>query len=175
VNVPLIQKFEAGYTAGVKAANPSATVEAKYLTQPPDFTGFNDPAKGETAANGQFDNGVDVIYAAAGGSGNGVFKAAKAKSKLGIGVDSDQYNQPALADVKDVIITSMLKKVDVAVFDFITSVKDSKFAAGAKTYDLKAGGIDYAISGGKIDDIKAKLDDYKTKISSGEIKVPDKK
>jgi basic membrane protein A and related proteins len=175
VNVPLIQKFEAGYTAGVKAANASATVDVKYLTQPPDFTGFNDPAKGETAANGQFDGGADVIYAAAGGSGNGVFKAAKAKGKLGIGVDSDQYNQPALADVKDVIITSMLKKVDVAVFDFITSVKDSKFAAGPKTYDLKAGGIDYATSGGKIDDIKAKLDEYKAKISSGEIKVPDKK
>lgn len=172
VNVPLIQKFEAGYTAGVKAANSSATVEVKYLTQPPDFTGFNDPAKGETAANGMFDAGVDVVYAAAGGSGSGSFKAAKAKDKLGIGVDSDQYNQPALAAVKDVIITSMLKKVDVAVLDFITSVKDGKFASGAKTYDLKAQGVDYATSGGKVDDIKDKLDDYKKKIISGEIKVP---
>src|SRR3989442_5728006 len=79
VNVPLIQKFEAGFDAGVKAANPSAQVQSKYLTQPPDFTGFNDPAKGETAANGMFDAGADVVYAAAGGSGNGVFKAAKAK------------------------------------------------------------------------------------------------
>jgi basic membrane protein A len=175
VNVPLIQKFEAGYTAGVKAANSAATVEVKYLTQPPDFTGFNDPAKGETAAKGMFDAGIDVVYAAAGGSGNGAFKAAKASSKLGIGVDSDQYNQPALADVKDVIITSMLKKVDVAVLDFITSVKDSKFANGPKVYDLKAGGVDYATSGGKVDDIKSKLDDYKQKIISGAIKVPDKK
>lgn len=175
VNVPLIQKFEAGYQAGVKAANPSATVEVKYLTEPPDFTGFNDPAKGETAAKGMFDKGIDVVYAAAGGSGNGAFKAAKANGKLGIGVDSDQYNQPALADVKDVIITSMLKKVDVAVGDFITSVKDSKFVNGSKVYDLKAGGVDYATSGGKIDDIKTKLDDYKAKIISGDIKVPDKK
>jgi basic membrane protein A len=175
VNVPLIQKFEAGYQAGVKAANPSATVEVKYLTEPPDFTGFNDPAKGETAAKGMFDKGIDVVYAAAGGSGNGAFKAAKANGKLGIGVDSDQYNQPALADVKDVIITSMLKKVDVAVGDFITSVKDGKFANGSKVYDLKAGGVDYATSGGKIDDIKTKLDDYKAKIISGDIKVPDKK
>jgi basic membrane protein A len=175
VNVPLIQKFEAGYQAGVKAANPSATVEVKYLTEPPDFTGFNDPAKGETAAKGMFDKGIDVVYAAAGGSGNGAFKAAKANGKLGIGVDSDQYNQPALADVKDVIITSMLKKVDVAVGDFIVSVKDGKFANGSKIYDLKAGGVDYATSGGKIDDIKSKLDDYKAKIISGDIKVPDKK
>jgi basic membrane protein A len=175
VNVPLIQKFEAGFTAGVKAAKPSATVDAKYLTQPPDFTGFNDPAKGETAANGMFDAGVDVVYAAAGGSGNGVFKAAKAKGKLGIGVDSDQYNQPALAEVKDVIITSMLKQVDVAVYDFIKSVKDGAFTAGEKTYDLKQGGIDYSTSGGKVDDIKSQLDDYKQKIVSGEITVPDKK
>ena len=122
-----------------------------------------------------FDAGADVIYAAAGGSGNGVFKAAKANGKLGIGVDSDQYNQPALADVKDVIITSMLKQVDVAVFGFITAVKDNKFASGQKIYDLGAGGVGYATSGGKIDDIKSQLDGYKSKIVSGEIKVPDKK
>jgi basic membrane protein A len=172
VNVPLIQKFQAGFQAGVKAAKSSDQVQVKYLTQPPDFTGFNDPAKGETAANGMYDAGADVVYAAAGGSGAGVFKAAKAKGKLGIGVDSDQYNQAPLADVKDVILTSMLKKVDVAVYDFITSVKDGKFAAGQKVYDLKAGGIDYATSGGKIDDIKSQLDDYKQKIISGAIKVP---
>jgi len=172
VNVPLIQKFEAGFNAGVKAAKPDATVESKYLTQPPDFTGFNDPAKGETAANGMFDAGVDVIYAAAGGSGNGVFKAAKAKGKQGIGVDSDQYNQPALADVKDVIITSMIKKVDVAVYDFIKSVKDGKFVAGNKIYDLKADGVGYATSGGKIADIDAKLKQYQQQIISGQLKVP---
>jgi basic membrane protein A len=175
VNTPLLQKFEVGYTAGVKAAKPDAQVQVKYLTQPPDFTGFNDPAKGQTAANGMFDAGVDVVYAAAGGSGSGTFKAAKAKGKLGIGVDSDQYNQPALADVKDVIITSMVKKVDLAVYDFIASVKGDKFVAGNKIYDLKAGGVSYATSGGKIDDITAQLEDYKTKITSGTITVPAKK
>jgi basic membrane protein A len=175
VNTPLIQKFEVGFIAGVKAAKPADQVQVKYLTQPPDFTGFNDPAKGETAANGMFDAGVDIVYAAAGGSGTGVFKAAKAKGKLGIGVDSDQYNQPALADVKDVIITSMVKEVDLAVYDFIGSVKNNTFAAGNKVYDLKAGGITYATSGGKIDDIKAQIEDYKTKITSGAIVVPAKK
>jgi basic membrane protein A and related proteins len=175
VNTPLIQKFEVGFAAGVKAAKADATVEVKYLTQPPDFTGFNDPAKGETAANGMFDAGIDVVYAAAGGSGAGVFKAAKAKGKLGIGVDSDQYNLPALTDVKDVIITSMLKQVDVAVYDFIVAVKDGKFTAGEKVYDLKADGVGYATSGGKIDDIKSRIEEYKTKIISGEIKVPSTK
>jgi basic membrane protein A and related proteins len=174
VNNPLIQKFEAGFQTGVKAAKPDATVESKYLTQPPDYTGFRDPAKGETAANGMFDAGVDVIYAAAGASGNGVFKAAKAKGTMTIGVDSDQYNQPALADVKDVIITSMVKGVDLAVYDFIKSVKDGTFQAGNKVYDLKIDGVGYATSGGKIDDIKARLDDYATRIKSGEITVPTK-
>ena len=87
-----------------------------------------------------------------------MFKAAKAAGKLAIGVDSDQYNLPALADVKDVIMTSMVKRVDVAVYDFVTSVGDGKSQAGSKVYDLKAGGVEYATSGGKIDDIKPKLE-----------------
>lgn len=175
VNTPLLQKFEVGYAAGVKAAKPTATVEVKYLTQPPDMTGFNDPAKGETAATGQLDAGADVIYAAAGGSGSGAFKSIKSKGKLGIGVDSDQYNVPELADVKDVIMTSMVKKVDLAVYDFITSVKAGKPISGNKVYDLKSGGIEYATSGGKVDDIKAQLEEYKQKIISGTVQVPSKK
>ena len=128
VNIPLIQKFQAGFEAGVKAANPAATVTAKYITEPPDFAGFNSPQQGETIATGMYNDGIDIIYAAAGGSGAGVFKAAKATGNLGIGVDSDQYNSPTLADVKDVIMTSMLKKVDVATYDFITSAVNGEVA-----------------------------------------------
>jgi basic membrane protein A len=171
VNVPLIQKFQAGFDAGAKAADPSVKIENKYLTQPPDFTGFNDKTKGETAANGLYDAGADVIFAAAGGSGGGVFKAAKAKGALAIGTDSDQY-LTAGADVQDVVISSMLKKVDVAVGRFIDSVKDGSFKAGDEVFDLKAGGIDYSTTGGKIDDIKAKVDEYKQKIIAGTITVP---
>ncbi|MBV9822695.1 MAG: BMP family ABC transporter substrate-binding protein [Actinobacteria bacterium] len=171
VNVPLIQKFEAGFDAGAKAADPSVKLEDKYLTQPPDFGGFNDPTKGETAANGIYDAGADVIFAAAGGSGSGVFKAAKAKGALAIGTDSDQY-QTAAPDVKDVVISSMLKRVDVAVGKFIDSVKDGTFKAGNTVFDLKAGGVDYSTSGGKIDDIKSKVDDFKSKIIDGTITVP---
>ena len=152
VEVPLIKKFEAGYTAGAKAVNPDIKVQVKYLTQPPDFSGFGDPAKGKTAAAGMFDAGADVVYQAAGGSGGGVFEAAKAAGGMAIGVDSDQYNT-ADPKVKDVIMTSMLKKVDVAVYDFIKSVVDDKFTAGPTTYDLEKDGVGYSTSGGQIDDI----------------------
>ena len=115
VEVPLIQKFEAGFIAGAKEVNPNIKVQTTYLTQAPDFSGFNDPAKGKTAAQGMFDAGADVVYHAAGGSGGGLFEAAAESDNWAIGVDSDQYE---LADdsVKDVIMTSMLKNVDVAVF-----------------------------------------------------------
>jgi basic membrane protein A len=173
VDVPLINTFQAGYEAGVKAANPKAKVQVKYLTQPPDFSGFGDPAKGKTAAAGMYDAGADIVFQVAGGSGGGVFEAAKAAGGKAIGVDSDQYNT-ADPKVKDVIMTSMLKKVDVAVYDFITSVNDDKFKAGTTTYDLAKDGVGYATSGGQIDDIKTKLEDYKAKIISGEIVVPTK-
>ncbi len=171
VNVPLIQKFEAGYVAGAKAVNPSIKVDVQYLTQPPDFSGFGDPAKGKTAADGMFQKGADIVYAAAGGSGGGVFTAAKAAGKLAIGVDSDQA-LTAPADVRSVIMTSMIKKVDVAVFDFIKSAADGKELTGNKVYDLKAGGVDYSTTGGQVDDIKSKLDDYKQQIIDGKITVP---
>jgi len=69
-------------------------------------------------------------------------------------------------------MTSMIKKVDVGVYDFIKSVSNNTFKAGVKVFDLKAGGVDYSTTGGKIDDIKSKLDDYKAQIIAGTIKVP---
>ena len=172
VNVPLIQKFQAGYDAGAKSVKADIKIDDKYITEPPDFGGFSDPAKGQTIAKGMYDGGADIIYAAAGGSGAGVFKAAKAAKTWGIGVDSDQYNLPSLADVKDVILTSMVKNVDVAVFDFIASGTNGAPLTGQHVYDLKVGGVGYATSGGFVDDIKAQLDEAKAKIISGEIKVP---
>jgi basic membrane protein A and related proteins len=173
VDVPLIHKFEAGYKAGAKAVNKDIKVQSKYLTQPPDFSGFGDPAKGKTAAAGMFDAGADVVYQAAGGSGGGVFEAAKAAGGLAIGVDSDQYKTADPA-VQGVIMTSMLKKVDVAVFDFIKSVSEGSFTAGTVRYDLEKDGVGYSTSGGQVDDIATKLDEYKQKIISGEITVPTK-
>ena len=171
VNTSLIKKFQAGYQAGAKAVNPNIVIDAKYLTEPPDFSGFNSVDKGKAAAEGMYQGGADIVYQAAGGSGGGVFTAAKAAGKLAIGVDSDQA-KTAAADVRDVIMTSMIKKVDVGVYDFIKSVSDNSFKAGNKIFDLKAGGVDYSTTGGKIDDIKSKLDDYKAQIIAGTIKVP---
>jgi len=173
VNVDLIKKFEAGYTMGAKTVNPAIKVQVKYLTQPPDFGGFNDPAKGKIAAAGMFQQGADVVYAAAGGSGGGMFTAASAAGKMAIGGDSDQA-LTAPAAVKDVIITSMIKAVDVATFDFIKGLTEGKFTAGNKVFDLKAGGVGYSTTGGKIDDIKTKLEDFKQQIIDGKIVVPTK-
>lgn len=175
VNVPLIQRFQAGYEAGAKKVKPDIEIlPAKYLTQPPNFNGFQDTSLGNEAAKGQLDAGADVIYHAAGAAGIGVIKTVGAAGKWVIGVDSDQYNQPAVAGVKDQILTSMVKNVDVAVFDFVKSVNEDKFEAGSKIYDLKSNGVGYATSGGHVDDIKSQLEELKQQIISGEIKVPEK-
>jgi basic membrane protein A and related proteins len=173
VNTDLIKKFQVGYQAGAKAVNPNIVIDVKYLTEPPDFSGFSSVDKGKAAAEGMYQGGADIVYHAAGGSGGGVFTAAKAANKLAIGVDSDQA-KTAAPDVRDVILTSMIKKVDVGVFDFINSVKTGTFKAGNKIFDLKAGGVDYSTTGGKVDDIKSKLDDYKAQIIAGTITVPSK-
>ncbi len=171
VNVPLIQKFQAGFDAGAKAQNSSIKLQDKYLTEPPDFGGFNDPAKGKTTAKGMYDKGTDVVFAAAGGSGSGVFEAAKAAGAWAIGVDSDQYLTAAPA-VKDVILTSMIKKVDVAVYDFIKSVVDGSPLTGTTTFDLKNDGVGYSTSNPAVEPYTAKADEFAQKIISGEITVP---
>jgi basic membrane protein A len=171
VEQPLIQKFEAGYVQGAKAVAPNIQVDVKYLTPAGDFTGFNDPAKGQVVAGGELDGGADIVYHAAGASGQGVFQAVKAKGKLAIGVDSDQYNVPSYADTKDIIMTSMLKRVDVAVFDYIGAVAAGDTTTLPKTFDLKVDGVGYATSGGKVDDIKAKLDAWKAAIVGGQVTV----
>jgi len=173
VNVDLIKKFEAGYVMGAKAVNPAVKVQVKYLTQAPDFSGFGDPAKGKTAAEGMYQQGADVVFQVAGGSGAGVFTAAKAAGAMAIGVDSDQA-KTAPAAVRDVIITSMFKSLDVVTFDFVKALTEDKFTAGNKVYDLKANGVGYYTTGGKIDDIKAKIEDYKKQIIDGKIVVPTK-
>jgi len=178
VEIDLIKKFEAGYVAGAKQVNPDITIDISYITQPPDFGGFNDPARAKEIANGMYGGGADVIYHAAGGSGGGLFEAAKEQSESSgsqvwaIGVDSDQYNIVD-SSLQPYILTSMLKKVDVAVFDTIERVVNGEEIGGAVTvYDLEAGGVDYATSGGFVDDIADELEDLKQQIIAGDIVVP---
>ncbi|GBD84137.1 membrane lipoprotein TmpC precursor [bacterium BMS3Abin02] len=177
VEVDLIKKFEAGYIAGAKAVNPDIEVMTQYLTQPPDFSGFGDPAKGKEAALAMFQQGADVVYHAAGGSGGGLFQAAKEYSDSSgthvwaIGVDSDQYLGVG-ADLQPYILTSMLKRVDTAVYDTTKDFVNGTFTSGVHVFDLKVDGVGYATSGGFIDDIVPQLEDFKAKIISGEITVP---
>ena len=118
----LIKKFEAGFIAGATAVNPDIEILSQYVSQPPDFNGFNDSAKGKEIATAMYADGADVVYHAAGATGLGVFEAAKEAGEPGsvwaIGVDSDQYNQVS-ADLQPYILTSMLKRVNVAVYETI--------------------------------------------------------
>jgi basic membrane protein A len=174
----LIKKFEAGFTAGAKAVNPDATVEVKYITQPPDFTGFNDPTKGKSIAGAMYGEGIDVIYAAAGGSGKGLFEAAVESGKkpgeiYAIGVDSDQY-ESASADQKPYILTSALKRVDVATYEAITDALNGKLTGEQKLYDLKNNGVGYAVSNEDINKYAGTIEEWKQKIIDGSVTVPTK-
>ncbi|ROP42203.1 BMP family lipoprotein [Saccharothrix texasensis] len=175
VDIPLIHKFEAGYAQGAKAAAPNIVVEKKYITPATDFTGFQDPAKGLETAKGLIEKGADVLYPAAGASGIGVFSAVKQAGVLAIGCDADQYNQPSLADTRDVIVASSLKRVDVAVYDFFSAAARNDLASLPKVFDLKVDGVGYATSGGKVDaKLQGILEGFKAQIIDGSIKVADK-
>ncbi|MBN0044393.1 BMP family ABC transporter substrate-binding protein [Streptomyces actuosus] len=172
VDVPLIKKFEAGYIQGAKDTKPGIKIETQYLSHGSDTSGFASPDKGKAAAKGMLDKGADVIYSAAGSSGNGSIEAVSGvKGAWAIGVDSDQYNIPSLAKYKDSILTSMVKNVDVGVYDFIKSVHDGKPLTGVNSYSLAKNGVSLSTSGGFIDDIQPQLDAAKKKIVDGQIQV----
>lgn len=173
VNTPLIAKFEAGFIAGAKAISPKIRVQSQYTSNFPDFSGFNDPAKGYEIAKGMFENGADVVYAAAGGTGTGLHKAASELKKWSIGVDADEATYPAHAAYKSTILTSMLKRVDLGTRAFVAKAVAGKKTAGTKVWDYKAGGVGYTRTGGYIaKDIAATINSYAKKIRKGKVKVP---
>jgi basic membrane protein A and related proteins len=176
VEVPLIKKFEAGYIAGAKAVAPNIQIDSKYLTPAGDATGFNDPAKATEVARGELDGGADIIYHASGASGKGVFEAVAAANtpqtpKWAIGVDSDQA-KTAAPPTNERILTSMLKRVDVAVFDYINATAAGNLTTLPSRFDLKVDGVGYATTGGHVADIAPQLDAYKAAIIGGQITVP---
>lgn len=173
----LIEKFQAGYEFGAMQINPDIEILVTYLSAAPDFAGFNDPAKANESALGMYDEDADVIYHAAGGSGAGLFEAAKSFSESsgakvwGIGVDSDQYNTVDAA-VQEFVLTSMIKRVDVSVYITITNFIEDTRQSGALVFDLKADGVGYSTSGGFVDDITDQLDALREQIITGELEVP---
>ncbi|KFG10359.1 MULTISPECIES: BMP family lipoprotein [Streptomyces] len=174
VDIPLIHKFEAGYKQGVADTNPKVKVLSQYLTQTAEEGGFSSPDKGKAAAEGQIEKKADVLYAAAGLSGQGVIEAAAKAKVWAIGVDSDQYNQEALAKYKDYILTSALKDVGGAVYTLAKSVEDGKPLTGVQTFDLKVDGVGLADSNPKMAEIAGLTDAVakaKEGIIDGSIKV----
>lgn len=176
----LIKTYAAGFVAGAKQVKPDIGVDVRYLTQPPDESGFNAPAKAREIATSQYGSGVDVVFHAVRGSAGGLFLAAKEYSEArkthvwAIGVDTDQHTTVGDPTLQPYILTSMVKNIGVAVYDTIKRSQQGGVGGTVTTYDLKSGGVGYATSGGFIDDIKARLEELKSKIIDGSITVPDK-
>ncbi len=134
--VPPVQKFEQGYVEGAKYAVPEIRVDVDYVSPLGDFSGFNAPDKGHAIAINQYRNGADTIFTVAGLTGNGVIEAARRNGKFAIGVDSDQ---DSLA--KGFVLTSMIKKLDVACYDELKAVMENRFTPGPSFYGLKENGV----------------------------------
>ena len=173
VESPLIKKFEAGYVAGATKVKPAVTVDVKYISQLPDFSGFNNTTAAKEIATAQYGGGADVIFHAAGGSGGGLFEAAQAVPNVwAIGTDSDQYLTADPA-VQSRILTSMIKRVDVAVFNAIKAFTEGSLESGVQRFDLSNDGIGYSVSGGFLKpEVITQLDDLKQQIVAGTIEVP---
>ena len=171
--IPELEKYEAGFAAGARAANPQVKVQVAYLSQAPDDAGVSDPAEARKAALDMYDAGADVIFGAAGDLGHEVIQAAHDRGLWAIGVDSDQYlaSDPS---VRGTILTSMLKLADAATYTITMEVANSVSKDGNNVFGLDRGGVGYATSGGFVDPIKAQLDAFATRIASGEILVPTK-
>jgi basic membrane protein A len=167
----LIERFQAGYEAGAQEINPDINVLVEYIGD--DTTAFNDPVRGEALSTSMYDDGAEIIYHAAGASGAGLFNAAVDADKLAIGVDSDQY-LTASPEQQPLILTSMLKRVDTAVYTAIQQTGDDAFG-GSLVFGLAEDGLDYAKSNPDelTSDIQERLDEFKQQIIDGEITVPD--
>jgi len=172
--IPLIQKFEAGYVAGAQCINPDIEVEVEYISDDPNI-GFNDPTRGGEIGAAMYEAGADVVYAAAGASGAGVLEATADAGDAGdvwnIGVDSDLYEQVD-ADLQPYVLTSMLKRVDVAVRTVIEAEVNGEFAGGVQVFDLSVDGVGYSTSGGFVDGYAPTLEGLKALIVDGTIAVP---
>ena len=169
MKVPLVEAFEIGFHAGMKAANLDVELVADYVGVTPQA--FNDPAKAKELALAQYNRGVDIILAAAGASGLGVLEAAKAKDKLIIWVDSNgNHLAPGL------VLTSVIKGVEMSVYETIKSVQEGNFSGGLKDYGLKKGGVEYIVDDVNrellSDEILKQVEAFKAKIIAGDIVVP---
>ncbi|MFB6361661.1 MAG: BMP family protein [Halobacteriales archaeon] len=169
--IPLIKKFQAGYMAGVKYANEGNAIQSAYAGA------WTDPAKGKEIALSEYDEGADIIYHAAGGTGIGVFKAAQEVGRYAIGVDADQSR--SVPEYSDVILASMVKHVDTAVFNAVKNVRNESFRGGqVNALGLANNGVEAVLGQDLGDDIptsvKDALEQSRQGIIDGDISVPTK-
>jgi basic membrane protein A len=170
MDIPLIRRFACGYVQGAKYANPQAEVLQNMTGDTP--AAWNNPGRGGELAKGQFDRGADVVYAAAGSTGLGVYQAAADAGKLAIGVDSNQNHlHPGT------MLTSMVKRVDLAAYNSFMAAREGKWKADVTNLGLAEGGVDWALDEHNAPLItaamKAKIEQAKAEIISGTIKVHD--
>jgi basic membrane protein A len=170
VDIPLIRTFACGYAQGAKAVNPKVDVTSNMVGTTSDS--WNNPAKGGELARSQFDRGVDVVFAVAGGSGLGTLQTAKEKGKLAIGVDSNQNSL-----YPGSILTSMVKRVDNAVYDSFMQMKNGTWKAGVTAKGLKEGGVDWALDDNNrkliTPEIEKRVTGARKDIIDGKVKVID--
>lgn len=169
MDIPLIHKFEAGYTAGVKHVCPDCTVVSQYAGVTPEA--FRNPGRGKELALSQYQSGVNIIFHASGSTGLGVFEAARATGKLAIGVDADQFSE-----APNHILTSMVKSVDVAVYETIKRVKEGTFKGGIYQLGLAEQGVGYVYDKNNEAlipaEIRARLEQLREQIVQKRITVP---
>jgi basic membrane protein A len=170
MDIPLIRNFAHGYQQGVQHIDPDAEVIVNMTGTTP--AAWNDPAKGAELAQSQFDRGADVVYAAAGGTGLGVLQAAADSGKLSIGVDSNQNHLHPGS-----VLTSMLKRVDVAVYNAFKDAMEGDLQPGAQNLGLAEEGVGYALDEHNraliTPEMEARLEEAKQKIMAGELEVTD--
>src|SRR5690606_36488257 len=175
IDSPLITKLEAGFIAGAKSVDPDIEVDVQYAES------FGDAATGKLIATNMYDNGVDAIYHASGGTGNGVFNQAKDLKQNDpdreiwvIGVDRDQHEEGKVGDT-NVTLTSMIKRVDVAVEDVATMTMNGEFPGGELLeFGIEEDGIGYATTNTEAmtEEIISTVDEWKGKILNGDVEAP---
>ena len=169
MDIPLIHRFEAGYRAGVLEVCPDCVVHVAYAGTTPDA--FRDPVKGKALAIGEISAGADVLYHASGTTGHGVFEASRDMGVKAIGVDSDQHDE-----MPGTVVTSMIKRGDVAVFDAIAEVTRGELRGGMRSFGLAEHAVGYVDDGphgaGVPPEVKARVAELEGRVVRGEIKVP---
>lgn len=166
-----IAKIEAAFTAGARKVNPKITVHTAYTGAADGKAVTPIAERAAKSAASLYQNGADIVFSAIPGVNTAVFRAARSANKMAIGIGADEGRQTP-AEFGDVILTSLVKRARVAAYTFVKNEVEGTFEPGVQIFDVAAGGVGYSTTGGKLDDVKAKLDTIVKNLSAHEIVVP---